>query len=481
MFRGLRRPYREMVRLRHRHSFRVEKDSMGSVQVPIDDKWGAQTQRAVENFKISSWKMPPSLLRNVALLKACVATVNGEMKLLDRSKAQCIHDIAMSLYNENDWKYFPVDVFQTGSGTSTNMNMNEVISNLAFEKSGIRLHPNDDVNKSQSSNDVIPTAISMAVAIDGYHHLLPAVEELIRKLTQRARGLTNVIKSGRTHLMDATPLTMEQEIMTWVKQLQDSASFVENALFGCYMIPIGGTAIGTGIQTVVGYDKEVVKLISTKTNMPFQVAPNKASRMASQDHIVAVSGALKTLAITLYKICNDLRWMHSGPSAGLREISLPPVQPGSSIMPGKDNPVICESALMAAVNVIGSDQIIAMAGQAPNFQLHTMLPLVAFHIINNIELLSTTCLNVALKAIDGFSVNQQHVDLVLSMNSILVTNLSPLLGYNKCADIVHKAMAENRSLLAVAIEETDLDPSLLEDLLNPASMTHPLGKDSNAD
>lgn len=454
-------------------TIRLEKDSLGSVEVLMSNKWKAQTQRAINNFPISGWKLPPSFIKQLALLKACAAKVNGEMGLLDPAKSRCIADIANQIYRGEPTQHFPVDVFQTGSGTSTNMNINEVISIIAHEEHNLNIHPNDDVNRCQSSNDTIPTAISLACVHECQTHLLPAITCLISSIQKRALDTKGIIKSGRTHLMDAVPLSLSDELTTWATQLQFSYDIINQAVKSCYSLPIGGTAIGTGINTAKGFDDAIVKELNSTTGIPFTVAENKGFKISSQDHISHLSSALRSLCSSLFKICNDLRWMHSGPSAGLREIVLPPTQPGSSIMPGKVNPVVCESALMACIHIMGSDQIITQCGHLANFQLHLGLPLVAYHILHNIAILGNTCHNVATKAVEGFVIDKRHIDDVMSKNAMLVTGLSTVIGYEKSYRIIQKVLQDNRSILDVAIEETDIAPGRLAQLLDPTLMARP--------
>jgi fumarate hydratase, class II len=455
---------------------RVEKDSLGSINVPMDKKWKAQTQRAIDNFPISNLRAPLPFIKALALIKASCAKVNAEFKVLDSMKARSISEISLRISQGEYIDQFPLDIFQTGSGTSFNMNMNEVISTLVFEEFGLVIHPNDDVNKGQSSNDVIPTTISLATILQVHFKLLPSIKHLSDYIEIKGHQYAHVIKTGRTHLMDATPLTLQQELSTWSYQLKSALKSIEIEMDACRYLPMGGTAIGTGVNTIEGFDQQVIQELSGKTGCFFHVAENKFMKIASQDHIIGLSGALKTLAIVLSKISNDLRWMHSGPSAGLHEIQLPTVQPGSSIMPGKVNPVICESALMACIHVLGGDSIISNTGHYANFQLHIMLPLIGYHILQNIDILANVCTNLQEKAIKDFFVYEDHIQDILSKNVILATALTPLIGYDLTTQIVYRATHEKRSILAIAVEMTSISEEKLQTILDPKNLLHPRRK-----
>ncbi len=452
-------------------TFRIEHDSMGELQVPADALYGAQTQRAVDNFPISGLTMPAAFLRALALVKHSCAQANLNLKLIDENRARAIQaaadKIAQGLYLE----HFPIDVFQTGSGTSSNMNANEVIARLASEASGESIHPNDHVNMSQSSNDVIPTTIHVSASIEIEQKLRPALLHLINTIEIRSVELQSVVKTGRTHLMDAMPITLGQELSAWKQQIQDNLERINDSLERLHALPQGGTAVGTGINAHPDFGKEVASALSEKSGIPFHPMKNPFVGLASQDSAVEVSGQLKTLAVSLMKIANDLRWMNSGPLAGLSEIELPALQPGSSIMPGKINPVIPEAVAMVCTQVIGNDLTITVAGQSGNFQLNVMLPVIAYNLLQSIELLANAARLLADKAIDGFKVNKAHLQKALDRNPILVTALNRVIGYEKGAAIAKKAYAEGRPVIEVAQEMTELSEAELKRLLDPAQLT----------
>jgi fumarate hydratase class II len=450
---------------------RVEKDSMGIVEVPLPAKWGAQTQRALLNFPISGWPMPETFIQALGLLKFCAAGANIELGLIDQVLGEAIQSVAKEISQGFYLQEFPIDVFQTGSGTSSNMNANEVISYLIEERLGMKVHPNDHVNMSQSSNDTVPSVIAMATVLGGVKQLLPAIEHLKVAIDRRAQELNKVTKTGRTHLMDAVPLTFGQELSGWSAQLATIEQSLHYALELCKDLPVGGTAVGTGLNAHPSFADVFIKILNEQTSMQFRKATNFFELMAAQDRIVGFSGQLKTLATLLMKVANDLRWMNSGPLAGLSEIALPSLQPGSSIMPGKVNPVIPESCAMVCAHVIGSDVTVTMAGQSGNFQLNVMLPLIAYHVLENIRLLSHTCINLADKAIDGFIVHRENIQESFSKNPILVTALNRKIGYELGAVIAKEALAQGRSVLEVALEKTSLTKEELEDILDPYHLT----------
>jgi fumarate hydratase class II len=365
---------------------------------------------------------------------------------------------------------FPLDVFQTGSATSTNMNANEVIANLASEEAGGMVHPNDHVNMSQSSNDVIPTTIHVSAAITCHQQLIPAINHLISVIDKKASSVEGVVTTGRTHLMDAMPVSLGQELSGWSAQLQAALSHIENTLPEIYRLAIGGTAVGTGINADESFGKLVAEQLSNSTGLSFKVAENRFFSLSSQDAAVALSGQLKTLATAMMKISNDLRWMNSGPLAGIGEIALPALQPGSSIMPGKVNPVIPEATAMVCAQVIGNDTTITIAGQSGNFQLNVMLPLVAHNLLQSIETLSNVSRLLADKAIAEFTVNEDNINAALAKNPILVTALNTVIGYELGAKIAKTAYAEGRAVIDVAVEMTDLSRKKLEELLDPKKM-----------
>lgn len=450
--------------------FRIEKDSMGELNVPTDSKWGPQTQRAVDNFRISDYKMPAGFIRSLALLKWGLANANKDLNHLSKEKASAIADSAMEIYQGDHLKEFPVDVFQTGSGTSTNMNMNEVISHLSSSESK-PIHPNDDVNMGQSSNDVIPSAINVDASLSVKNNLIPSMKHLISTIDEKAKSIGDIPKNGRTHLMDAMPVTFSQEMSAWSAQIQDAMEQYEQSMSKIQQLAIGGTAVGTGINADPDLSEKCCMHMNNLTGMEFRPANNSFQAISSQDAALILSSSNRTLAVALTKISNDLRWMNSGPLGGLGEITLPALQPGSSIMPGKVNPVIPESVCMVAGKVFGNDLTITHAAQSGNFQLNVMLPLVAHSLSESLSLLSNACLSLADKAIKDFDVNQDNIESMLSRNPILATALNATIGYETGAQIVKKAYQEKRSIIEVATEMTDLDSKTLAELLDPVKLT----------
>ena len=451
---------------------RIEKDSMGELHVPADALYGAQTQRAVENFPVSGLRMPQHFIRALGLIKAAAAEVNAELGLLDRERAEAIMRAGAAVAEGEHDDAFPVDVFQTGSGTSSNMNANEVIARLANQ--GLNrdiVHPNDHVNMGQSSNDVIPTAIHVSAVLLAQHQLLPALRELQRHLEARATELATVAKTGRTHLMDAMPVTLGQELSAWASQVGNGINRVEASLPRLCALAQGGTAVGTGINAHPAFGPRMAEVLSQRTGVTFTPAANAFEALACQDSAVEMSGQLRVIAVSFTKIANDLRWMNSGPLAGLGEIALPALQPGSSIMPGKVNPVVPESVAMAAVQVMGNDLTISVAGQSGNFQLNVMLPVIAYNLLQSMELLANSARLLGIRAIRGFSVNQETLDRALARNPILVTALNAVIGYEKGAAIAKQAYAEGRPILEVALEQTDLSEDELQRLLDPQMLT----------
>ncbi len=450
--------------------FRTEHDSMGQLQVPSKALYGAQTQRAVDNFPISGMHMPRDFIRALGLIKAAAADANFLLGHLKKTQAHAIRKAALTVAAGEHDDQFPIDVFQTGSGTSTNMNANEVIAHLA-SRGGGKVHPNDHVNYGQSSNDVIPTAIHVSAALTTSERLLPALKHLKRTIEKRSRELRNVAKTGRTHLMDAMPVTFGQELSGWAAQIGTAIERIEDSLKRMYRLPLGGTAVGTGINADPHFGATAARELKRMTGVRFESAINFFEGMSSQDAAVELSGQLKTLAVALMKIANDLRWMNSGPLAGLGEIELPALQPGSSIMPGKVNPVIPEATAMVAAQVIGNDAAITIAGQSGNFQLNVMLPLIAHNLLQSIGILSNVSVLLADKAIAGFKVNTARVKEALDKNPILVTALNPVIGYEKGAATAKQAYKENRPILDVALETTGLSKSELQKLLDPMALT----------
>ena len=444
---------------------------MGELKVPADALWGAQTQRAVENFPISGLAMPRQFIAALGLVKWAAAGANSELGLLTTDKAVAIQKAALQVVDANHDEHFPIDVFQTGSGTSSNMNANEVIARLATEGLGSEVHPNDDVNMSQSSNDVIPTCVHVSAAMSIHDQLLPALRHLALTLHKKSEEYGSVVKTGRTHLMDAMPVTLGQELDTWRAQIEHGMSRLNDAMKRLCALAQGGTAVGTGINAHPEFGSKVAVLLSERCGFELYQADSLFEGLSSQDAAVETSGQLKVLAVSLTKIANDLRWMNSGPLAGLGEIELPALQPGSSIMPGKVNPVIPEAVAMVCAQVIGNDATITMAGQSGNFQLNVMLPVVAHNLLQSIDLLGNAAVCLADKAISGFTVNQANLDRALDRNPILVTALNPVIGYEKGAAVAKKAYAEGRPVKDVAREMTDLSDQELDRLLDPASLT----------
>lgn len=451
--------------------FRVERDSLGEVQVPAGALYGAQTQRAVDNFPVSGLPLPRGFLRALGLIKAACARVNAELGLLPADVAAAIAEAAEAVARGEFDDQFPVDVFQTGSGTSSNMNANEVIATLAGRHLGRAVHPNDEVNCSQSSNDVIPTAIHLSACLAIKEDLLPALDHLANTIARRGAELQPMVKTGRTHLMDAMPLTLGQELSAWEAQVRAGCARIESALPRLQQLAQGGTAVGSGINAHPEFGDRVIRALADATGIPFRPNPNRFEALATQDAAVEMSGQLRTLAVSLMKIANDLRWMNSGPLAGLGEIRLPALQPGSSIMPGKVNPVIPESCAMACAQVMGNDLAIAVAGQSGSFQLNVMLPLVAYNLLQSLGLLSRSARLLADKAVAGFAVDEQRLEQALARNPILVTALNKVIGYERGAAIAKRAYAEGRPVLEVAREMTDLDEETLKRLLNPDDLT----------
>ena len=450
--------------------YRIERDSMGELKVPADALYGAQTQRAVDNFPISGLTMPRQFIRALGLIKSAAAQVNSDLGHLSKAKARTIRRSAERVAAGEFDRQFPIDVFQTGSGTSSNMNANEVIAHLA-SAIGSKVHPNDDVNMGQSSNDVIPTAIQVSAALTVSEQLLPALAHLKATLERRARELKKVPKTGRTHLMDAMPVTFGQELGGWAAQIRSSIERVRDAMKRMCRLPQGGTAVGTGINADARLGPRICIQLRKATGVRFESADNFFEGMSSQDAAVELSGQLKTLACVLMKIANDLRWMNSGPLAGLGEIELPALQPGSSIMPGKVNPVIPEAMTMVCAQVIGNDATITIAGQSGNFQLNVMLPVVALNLLQSIEILANASRALADRSIAGFTVRQDRIKQALDKNPILVTALNPVIGYEKGAATAKQAYKQGRPILDVALETTGLPKSRLKALLDPMALT----------
>ncbi|UCC13914.1 MAG: class II fumarate hydratase [Gammaproteobacteria bacterium] len=452
-------------------TYRIEHDSMGELRVPEGALWGAQTQRAVDNFPISGLSLPRGFIRALGLVKWSAARANEDLGMLESDVAQAIRDASEQVADGSYDEHFPIDVFQTGSGTSSNMNANEVIAHLASESLGREVHPNDHVNMGQSSNDVIPTAIHISAALGVSEALIPALEHLAAGIDIKISECGEIVKTGRTHLMDAMPITFAQEMGGWAAQVRSGVERLQSTLPRLTKLAQGGTAVGTGINAHPEFGFGFAEALSGKTHLDFTPNGDYFESLSSQDTAVELSGQLKTIAVSTMKIANDLRWMNSGPLAGLAEIALPALQPGSSIMPGKVNPVIPESAAMVAAQVIGNDATITIAGQSGNFQLNVMLPVIAHNLIQSIEILAATARLLADKAISGFEVNEDRLQQALDRNPILVTALNPVIGYEKGAATAKKAYAEGRPIREVAKEMTDLSEEELVRLLDPVALT----------
>jgi fumarate hydratase, class II len=450
---------------------RVEHDSMGALEVPAEALWGAQTQRAVQNFPASGLRMPRAFIRALGLIKHAAAGANAQLGDLPRGIASAIQAAALEVAGGRYDDQFPVDVFQTGSGTSSNMNANEVIAALATRSLSHPVHANDQVNMGQSSNDVVPSAIHVAAALLLQEHLLPALERLRAVLGERAAALGDVVKTGRTHLMDAMPVTLGQELKGWQAQIDNAVRRLKSVLPRLHQLAQGGTAVGTGINARAEFGAVFARCLTASTGLDFRPSENYFEALSSQDTAVELSGQLKVLAVSLMKISNDLRWMNSGPLAGLGEIALPALQPGSSIMPGKVNPVVPESVTMMAAQVMGNDATITVAAASGNFQLNVMLPVIAYNLLQSVELLGIGSRNLADHALAGFTVNRARLDDALARNPILVTALNPVIGYEKGAAIAKKAYAEGRPILEVAAEMTSLSIDELRRLLDPKTLT----------
>ena len=449
---------------------RIEHDSMGELEVPVDALWGAQTQRAIDNFQISGQPMHVGLVRALAVVKMAAAESSAALGLIDARRAQAIERTAGLIAAGEFEEQFPIDRYQTGSGTSTNMNLNEVAAHLA-SSARLKVHPNDHVNLGQSSNDTIPTAIRVASVVAVEKGLLLDLAQLRKGIRALARKHARVVKTGRTHLMDAMPLTFGQEFGTWIAQLDSAEARLKDSLQRVRRLPIGGTAIGTGINADPRFGGKVARAVAAATGVRFVQAGNLFEGLAAQDDLVELSGQFNALAVALMKISNDLRWMNSGPLAGIGDIELPALQPGSSIMPGKVNPVIPEAAAMACAQVMGLHVANTVAGQSGNFQLNVMLPLLGCNLLDACDLLGGAMRALAEGAINGLRVRKEVVEAALSRNPILVTALNPAIGYEKAAAIAKRAYKEGRPVLEVALEDSGLGEAELKRLLDPARLT----------
>ena len=446
--------------------FRTEKDSMGEFQVPIDAKYGASTARAVDNFPISNLRFTRSFIKALGEIKKACAKVNQNNKLLDKNFADSIIVAAQQVIDGDYDKDFVVDIFQTGSGTSTNMNANEIISKIASESLSENIHPNDHVNMSQSSNDVIPTATNVAAVTEIVQNLIPAVESLIQSLEDKAKKWEKVYKNGRTHLMDATPVSLGQEFSGYAALLSERLEDIKLSLVNASKLAIGGTAVGTGINAPDNFGKDVAKEISKSLGINFVEVENHFTRQGSREEVVHLSGCLKAFAVSMFKIANDIRWMGSGPVSGLNELIIPALQPGSSIMPGKVNPVIPEMVMQVSAQVIGNDNTITFSSSNGNFELNTMLPVMAHNLLESIELLTTSTDVFEKKLINDLEANTEKLDENIQKNSILVTALVPVIGYDKSAEVAKEAMSQNKTIKEVLIEKNLISSEEIDELLN---------------
>jgi len=456
--------------------FRTEKDSMGVMQVPAEALYGAQTQRAVENFPISGLRIPRSMIGALGLIKRSAAVVNSQLGLLDDARKSAIMKAAEEVEAGALDAQFVVDVFQTGSGTSSNMNTNEVIAHRARALAGgeLAIHPNDHVNMSQSSNDVFPTSIRVAAVKEITDQLLPALKILASSLEKKVSEFSQIVKTGRTHLQDATPITLGQEFSGYHSQVLHGIGRIERALVTLKELPLGGTAVGTGVNTPPEFSARVIAEISKRTKIDFIEAPNHFEAQAAQDELVEMSGALKVVACSFAKIANDVRWLGSGPRCGLGELHLPEVQPGSSIMPAKVNPVICESVLMVVAQVFGNDVAITTGGHSGSlFELNVMMPVMAYNLLQSIHLLASSARNLATKCIDGIAPNRERIQYLAEANISTVTSLAPKIGYEKAAELAKEAYKTGSSVREVALKHKLLPPEELDRILDLLSMTKP--------
>ncbi|HKL19531.1 MAG TPA: class II fumarate hydratase [Halalkalibaculum sp.] len=455
--------------------FRTEKDSMGEVKVPKDAYYGAQTQRAVDNFPVSGIMFSRAFIEALGMVKKHAAKVNSELGMIEDEIARPIKEASQEVIDGKFDDDFAIDIFQTGSGTSTNMNANEIISKRANELKGddidVEIHPNDHVNYGQSSNDVIPTTIRLASALAVKNHLIPSLDHLSKAFKEKGAELSEVVKTGRTHLMDAMPVTIEQEFSGYARQLELGVERLNSAMERIKELPQGGTAVGTGLNTNPDFGAKMAASLSEETGIDFREAENHFEAQSTVDAPVELSGQLKTIAVGLMKIGNDLRWMNSGPNSGIGELQLKALQPGSSIMPGKVNPVIEESLTMVCAQVIGNDSTITVAGQSGNFELNVMLPVVAHNLLESIDILANAARNLADRSVKLLSANKERIEEMVGRNPVLVTALNPLIGYDQAAKIAKKAFKDNRPVKEVAREMTDLSDEELDKALDPIKMT----------
>ncbi len=464
-----RQPHREM---------RTEHDTMGEVQVPVDALWRAQTQRAVENFPISGQRLDPAIIEALALLKGAAATVNARLGVIDAEVADAIEQAAREVADGEHAEEFPVDVYQTGSGTSTNMNVNEVLATLAERGLGRPVHPNDDVNAGQSSNDTFPTALHLAAAIQVTEVTLPGLEHLATSLDAKAHELAAVVTVGRTHLMDATPVTLGQRFSGYAAQVEHAVARIVATLPRLLDVPLGGTAVGTGVNAAPGFAVDVISRLAEQTGLDLREAPNHFEAHAARDGLVETSAALRGAAVSLTKICNDLRWMGSGPRGGLGEIALPDLQPGSSIMPGKVNPVLPEATLMVCARVVGNDATIAWAGASGSFELNVAMPVMGQALIESARLLGRSADLLAARCVDGITAHAEHARAMAEGSPAIVTPLNRYLGYEAAAAVAKRALAEQRSIREVVLDEGHVDRGVLteqqlDEALDVLAMTRP--------
>ena len=461
---------------------RTEKDSLGPIEVPSNRYFGAQTQRSFENFKIGTERFPREFIRAYGLLKKAAATVNHNFGNLDTKIMDAIHNASEEVISGKLDDHFPLVVWQTGSGTQTNMNFNEVISNRAIEMLGGEMgskdpvHPNDHVNMSQSTNDTFPTAINIAAVESLHNQLIPALKDLRDALNKKSNEFNSIVKLGRTHLQDATPLSLGQEFSGYVSAVEHGISRIENSLNHCYELAMGGTAVGTGINSIKGFSEAVAQEISNLSGFPFVTANNKFEALGGQDSIVELSGTLKVIAGSLFKIANDLRWLASGPRSGIGELSLPANEPGSSIMPGKINPTQCEAMTMLCTQVMGNDTTITIAGASGNFELNVYRPVLAYNILQSIRLLSDGCRSFTKNAIVGIQANHERINHNLYNSLMLVTALNPHIGYDKAAKVAKKAFNDNSSLREAVIALGFLSGAEFDEFINPEEMIYPKDK-----
>jgi fumarate hydratase class II len=472
-----RQPRPSNVEAVNEHEYRIEHDSMGEVRVPKDAMWRAQTQRAIENFPISGVPLEPRHIQALALVKSAAARVNGELGVLGAEQAAAIERAAAQVRDGEADGHFPLDVFQTGSGTSSNMNMNEVLASLAA-RAGVEVHPNDHVNASQSSNDTFPTSIHVAATLAVVEDLLPALATLEQSLEAKAEEFGGLVKSGRTHLMDATPVMLGQEFGGYAATLRYAAERLDAVLPRVRELPLGGTAVGTGINTPRGFSARVIEVLAEATGQPFTEARNHFEAQGTRDSLVELSGVLKTIAVGLTKICNDLRWMSSGPTTGLAEIHLPDLQPGSSIMPGKVNPVLPEATLMVCAQVIGNDAAVTVAGASGSFELNVAMPVMARNLLESVRLLSTSTVLLAERCVDGITAEADRMHQYAASSPSVVTPLNKYVGYENAAKIAKQALADGATIretvLALGfVERGEITEQQLDEALDLEDMTHP--------